>query len=347
MRRVPTDKSGECILITGAGGYIGSALARAVASSGPRRLIVLDHSEQGIHELLQALGDVEVDVRPLIGDIADSGLLNELFEEHRPDVIYHAAAYKHVPLMERNPFAVVRNNALCTSILAKTAVQYRVAQLVMISTDKAVAPRSIMGASKRLAELVLLRWTSAVCRMSAVRCGNVLGSTGSVLPLFHRQLSQGLRLTVTDPEASRYFFSLEDTVALVLAAGERDESGSIFIPEARTPTNIAHLARHLLGELGRHDDTDGSAIQFTGLRPGEKLTEEFTFGYEHTEPAGENLRRVKSPLVLADDFDATIAELEEAVERRDLTRLLEVLRYHVPEYQPSELLLRAVTHSPA
>ncbi|MGH9738009.1 MAG: polysaccharide biosynthesis protein [Candidatus Acidiferrales bacterium] len=344
MRRVPTDKSGECILITGAGGYIGSALARAVASSGPRRLIVLDHSEQGIHELLQALGDVEVDVRPLIGDIADSGLLNELFEEHRPDVIYHAAAYKHVPLMERNPFAVVRNNAIGTSILAKTAVQYRVAQILMISTDKAVAPRSIMGASKRLAELVLLRQTNAVSRMSAIRCGNVLGSTGSVLPLFHRQLSRNLRLTVTDPEASRYFFSLEETVALILAAGERDESGSIFVPAAGTPTKIVQLARHLLGELGRHD-ADGSAIQFTGLRPGEKLTEEFTFEYERTEPVGNNLRRVTNRVVLTDDFDATVEELEDALTRRDLARLLEILRYHVPEYLPSELLLRAVAGS--
>ncbi|MGA9885119.1 MAG: polysaccharide biosynthesis protein [Candidatus Acidiferrales bacterium] len=345
MRRVQADKSGECILITGAGGYVGSALAKAIASANPLHLIVLDHSEQGIHELLHALGDIETRVHPVIGDIADSALLNEIFEEHRPDVVYHAAAYKHVPLMEQNPFAVVRNNAIGTAILAKTAVQYQVAKLVMISTDKAVTPRSVMGASKRVTELMLLRWTNGVSRMSAIRCGNVLGSTGSVLPLFHRQLSQGLRLTVTDPEASRYFFSLEDTVALILAASERDESGSIFVPEAGAPTKILELARHLLGELGRHDDAEGSAIHFTGLRPGEKLTEEFTFEYERTEPVGNNLRRVTSPLVLADNFDATVEELEEAVARRDLGRLLELLRYHVPEYRPSELLLRAVAGS--
>ncbi|MGH9685974.1 MAG: SDR family NAD(P)-dependent oxidoreductase [Candidatus Acidiferrales bacterium] len=345
MRRVQADKSGECILITGAGGYIGSALAKAIASANPRHLIVLDHSEQGIHELLEAFGDVEFRVHPVIGDIADSALLNELFEEHRPDMIYHAAAYKHVPLMERSPFAVVRNNAIGTSILAKTAVQYRVARIVMISTDKAVTPRSAMGAAKRVAELMLLRWTNGVTRMSAIRCGNVLGSTGSVLPLFHRQLSHNLRLTVSDPEASRYFFSLEETVALILAAGEHHESGSIFVPETGTPTKILELARHLLGELGRHDDADGSAIQFTGLRPGEKLTEEFTFEYERTESVGNNLRRVTSPFVLADDFDSTVEDLEDAVARRDLPRLLDVLRYQVPEYQPSELLLRAVAGS--
>src|ERR1700675_490320 len=232
--------AGRTVLITGAGGCIGSALATAIVNSGAILAILLDHSEQNLYEVHTSLtaGDGPALHVPILGDISDYPLLSEVLEKYRPDTIYHAAAFKHVPLMETNPIAVVRNNALGTWALAKAAVQYRVERVVMISTDKAVDPCSIMGAAKCVAELVLLRWSNSGTRMSAVRLGNVWGSHGRVVPLFKQQIERGGPVTVTHPESCRYFLSLGDTVDVILAAAALDEDASILVPELGEPVKI-------------------------------------------------------------------------------------------------------------
>src|SRR6266849_2704789 len=268
-----TTHTGKTVLITGAGGCIGSALAKAIVNSGAGLVILLDHSEQNLYEIhmelnASASGAPHV---PILGDISDDALLAEVLERYRPDTIYHAAAFKHVPLMEENPIAVIRNNVLGTWALAKAALRNDVARLLMISTDKAVNPHSAMGAAKRVAELVLLRFSSSRTRMSALRLGNVRGSHGSVLPLFQQQLDRGGPLTVTHPESRRYFLSLQETVGLILAAAALGEDASILVPELGEPVKIVDLAKRLMQEAGR-DGAAQTEIVFTALRPGDKLS---------------------------------------------------------------------------
>ena len=211
----------EVILLTGAGGSIGSALAKQLLSN-PRTLVLLDHSEQNLYEinseLSGATANASQQIIPILGDVNDAPLLADLFEKYRPTQIFHAAAFKHVPLMEENPIAVIRNNILGTWTLATTAAKYRAHQLTMISTDKAANPRSIMGAAKRVAEQILTSLDTPATRMRSIRLGNVLGSTGSVVPLFQRQIADGGPVTVTHPEARRYFLSLDEATNLIFAA---------------------------------------------------------------------------------------------------------------------------------
>ena len=336
-------KPGENILVTGAGGCIGSALARRLARSDAEHLILLDHSEHELYEIDRALDAVEgcVPHAAIVGDVCDAGLLAEVFEEHRPTTIYHAAAFKHVPMMERNPFAAIRNNAFGTLALARAARECKAAQLVMVSTDKAVNPRSVMGVSKRIAELILLRWSSATTRMKAVRLGNVLGSRGSVMPLFMKQIARGGPVTVTHPDVRRYFVSLSEAVDIICAAGDQ-QNGGIFAAEVGKPVKIADLARQLIDDAGFHPAKE-RPIVFTELRPGEKLDEEMLSANETAEPTGdERIRRVRCPQMDTARFEADIAELQESVERRDLSASLEMLVRIVPEYERSRLLLSQV-----
>ena len=329
------------ILLTGAGGWIGSALARSLAASMPQLLVLLDHSERNLHQL-----QTELEANPncapyvaILGDVCDQALLAEIFEEHRPQIIYHAAAFKHVPLMEANPLAAVCNNAIGTNHLARAAAGSTAAKLVMISTDKAVNPRSVMGASKRIAELALARWGGGGCEMNAVRLGNVLGSHGSVVPLFLKQISRGGPVTVSDPEASRFFLTLNEAVELVLAAAELGGGTCIFVPELGEPIKILELARQLIHRAGRVPEKDISIV-YTGLRPGDKMNEELASASEIPEPTSDGrFRRVKSPGVLPDDFDAAIARLEEVARTRDLPSLIETLCRLVPEFVPGENLV--------
>ena len=212
--------SGGKILLTGAGGSIGSALAKTIVGLDPRLLILLDHSERNLYQIdmdLRATPDHDVHL-PILGDISDRALLVKIFEHHQPDIIIHTAAFKHVPLTERNPISAVRNNALGTNVLAEASQMHGVARLIMVSTDKAVNPISIMGASKRVAELALLRWTNSNSQMRALRLGNVLGSEGSVGPAFQRQIAAGGPVTVTHPNVSRYFLAIGEAVELILLA---------------------------------------------------------------------------------------------------------------------------------
>jgi FlaA1/EpsC-like NDP-sugar epimerase len=343
-----TTNVGQTVLITGAGGCIGSALAKAIVNSGAGLVVLLDHSEQNLYEVHTELNAAATGAPhvPILGDISDDALLDEVLEKHRPDAIYHAAAFKHVPLMEENPIAVIRNNVLGTLALAKAALRNDVARLLMISTDKAVNPHSAMGAAKRVAELVLLRFSSSRTRMSALRLGNVLGSHGSVLPLFQQQLERGGPLTVTHPESRRYFLSLPETVDLILAAAALGEDAGILVPELGEPVKIVDLAKRVIQEA----DRDGAAqveIVFTALRPGDKLSEDLVSARERTEPTSDpRLWRVKSTPIAPDALDSALRAISEGVRLRNLATLLEVLCRVVPEYQPSDTLLSRLNPAP-
>ena len=340
--------SGRTILLTGAGGGIGSALAKTLVTCDPRLLILLDHSEQNLHQVqmeLAALRGVPPQIA-ILGNISDGALVGEIFERHRPEIVYHAAAFKQVPLMEANPLAAVRNNVLGTCRLAEACVEHQAAQLVLISTDKAVNPQSVMGVSKRVAELALLRWSGARTQMKIVRLGNVLGSQGSVVPLFREQIARGGPVTVTHPDVERYLLTLREAVDLILAAASLETEGSIFVPELGAPVKILDLARHMIRTAGFEPETE-LPIVFTGLRPGDKMTEEMVSAGETSEPSTDRrLRRVSSAGISAERFDGAIAELGESVEQRDAVLLLEVLCRIVPEYRPSETLLGSLHRSP-
>lgn len=330
--------SGKTVLLTGAGGWIGSALAKSILASNPRLLVLLDHSEQNLHQIqteLAAFSDGTPYVA-VLGDICDGALLAHLFHTHRPQIIYHAAAFKHVPLLQENPLAAVRNNAIGTVRLAEAAHRNEAEKFILISTDKAVNPRSIMGVSKRVAELSLARWAGGHCDMIAVRLGNVLASHGSVVPLFLEQISRGGPVTVTHPDVSRYFLTLSEAVELILSAADIDEGNCVYVPELGEPIKIVDLARQLIQRAG-HQREKEIPIVFIGLRPGDKLTEELTFASETIgSTIDARLARVANHRVSPDEFDAAIAALESHVHARDVTAIKETLGRIVPEFRPVE-----------
>jgi FlaA1/EpsC-like NDP-sugar epimerase len=346
VNSLTTAASEKSIVITGAGGFIGSALARAIGESQPRALILLDHSEQNLYEIDAALRSQGARQQhgssrhaAILGDISDRDLIDEVLEKYRPETIYHSAAYKHVPLMEANPIAVIANNILGTLSLAEAALRHGTERLVMISTDKAVNPRSVMGVSKRVAELILMKCSCRRARMSALRLGNVLGSSGSVLPLFERQISEGGPVTVTHPEASRYFVSIAETIELIQAAAALNEDGALLVPELGEPVRILDLAKRLIHEAPG-DARAGIEIVFTGLRPGDKLTEELRSDGERLEPTSD--QRLHRVIGRSDGLEITDSMLEgiaEGVRTRNLVALVELLSAIVPEYRPSEFLL--------
>ena len=328
----------KTILLTGAGGCIGAALAETISTLRPRLLILLDHSEHNLHRIQMALADSPASIIPVLGDILDDSLLSELFERHRPQVIYHAAAFKHVPLMESNPIAAVHNNALGTWQLAEVAVRYGADQLLLISTDKAVNPRSIMGAAKRMAELVCSSIDGGKTKLNAIRLGNVLGSHGSVAPLFQEQISRGGPVTVTDPEATRYFLTLAETVDLILTAASLNGRSGIFVPKLSEPVRIVDLADRMIRETGREPGKN-MQILFTGLRPGEKLSEELSYATETLQKTEEPRLYCVTNSAVEENFASFFQRLSESVHQRNLASVLEMIAELVPEYQPSETLL--------
>jgi len=331
----------RCVLLTGAGGSIGSALAKSLLRCGPRSLILLEHSESHLHQIdfdLSSLPGGHVRA-PVLGDFGDGALLDELFEERKPEFLIHAAAYKQVPLLERNPIPTVQNNAIGTNVLAQTARRHGTAMFVMVSTDKAVKPHSVMGASKRVAELALLRWSSAETPMRAVRLGNVYGSQGSVVPAFLQQISQAGPVTVTDPAVNRYFLNLDEAVERVLLAASLPGRGGIFIPHLGEPVRILDLAHQLIEEAGFQPGNE-IPIVMTGLRPGDKMAEQLVSDLEWVDPADKGtLRLIKTPQPSPEQFDFAMAALQESVSRRDVTTVLEYLRHLVPDYRPSSEVL--------
>lgn len=335
------DCAGKTVLVTGAGGHIGSALANAIAASNPQLLVLIDHSEENLYRIHNEMAErfPVTPHLPILGDLVDQSLLSEIFHDYRPCTVFHAAAYKHVHSLEANPFAAMRNNALGTLALAQTCLQFETARLLMISTDKAVNPSSVMGASKRIAELVLLSLSNAQTRMSAVRFGNVFGSTGSVVPRFLRQIANGGPVTVTHRDASRYFLTLSEAIELILASASLDENGSILIPRMPPPIKILDLANRLVG--ARYAES-GQPIEivFKGLRPGEKLTEEIVSSRESVEPTRDRLlHRVFTPQLSGDILDAALRNIALSVQERNFALLFDTVSSVVPEYCPSESVL--------
>lgn len=332
---------GESVLITGAGGSIGSELARQVCQFQPAKVVLLERSENDLFRLCCELRSKfpMLNHVPVVGDILDVGLLREVFAAHRPHSVFHAAAYKHVPMMEMNCFQAVTNNIFGTYNVALVARQYEVKDFVLISTDKAVKPSNIMGASKRIAELIILGLQQQRTRFVAVRFGNVLGSNGSVLPIFEEQIRNGGPVTVTHPEARRYFMLIPEAVQLVLQASTMGNGGETFILDMGEEMKIDDLAKNMIRLAGFEPGKEINIV-YTGLRPGEKLSEELSLQGEGPAPTGhEKIRVLRCGKVDFIEMRSWLDELSTLVESRNVHGLVKTLISLVPEYRPSEEVL--------
>ena len=325
------------VLVTGAGGSIGSELCRQILRFAPQRLVTLEANELALYNLEQELGmrAGETELAYVIGDVKNAHRVEEVLGQYRPSAIFHAAAYKHVPLMEdENAWEAVQNNALGTWRVADAAVRHRVEKVVIVSTDKAVNPTSVMGASKRLAELVCQALSTERTRFVMVRFGNVLGSTGSVIPKFRKQIAAGGPVTVTHPEMQRYFMSIPEAAQLVLQAGLMGRGGEILVLDMGEPVKIVDLARDLIRLSGLSEED--VKIVFSGLRPGEKLYEELLADDESTLPMPHpKLRIMKAD---APPAVAWVAETVRWLETPGMPTTAEVragLAVRIPEYQPA------------
>jgi FlaA1/EpsC-like NDP-sugar epimerase len=300
LDRVGAYLSGQVVLVTGAGGSIGGELCRQIARVGPRRLVLVDHAEDNLFEIARELED-ERHVRtavPVLADCKEEERMREVLAEHRPAVVFHAAAYKHVGMMEQNPVEAVRNNALATRLVARIAGEAGVRTFVLVSTDKAVSPATVMGASKALAEWAVEAAAEhhPATRYATVRFGNVLGSSGSVVPIFRRQIAAGGPVTVTDPRMQRYFMTIPEAVQLIIRSGSLSErSGELFVLEMGEPVRIVDLAQAMIRLSGLEPDKD-IAIEVVGAKPGEKLHEELFNPYERPQPTpAEKILRAERP----------------------------------------------------
>ena len=285
----------KTILVTGAGGSIGSEIVRQIAKFGPRTVLLLGHGEHSIYTILEeVLENKQDDIKyiPIIADVQNRKRMFEVFDKYNPDIVYHAAAHKHVPMMEYNPVEAVRNNVVGTKNTAEAACHYKTKKFVMISTDKAVNPPNVMGATKRVAEMIVqaLDKNNEDTTLVAVRFGNVLGSNGSVVPKFKKQIKHGGPVTVTDPRMTRYFMTIPEASRLVIQASTIAEGGEIFVLDMGEPVKIVDLAKNMIRLSGFNEDEIG--IEFVGIRPGEKLYEELLKENEiHPEQVYEKIYR--------------------------------------------------------
>jgi FlaA1/EpsC-like NDP-sugar epimerase len=361
--------AGKVILVTGGGGSIGSELCRQIAQHSPKKLIVFDIYENNAHSIGLELRDKypSLDLEVLIGSVRDSRRINQVFKKYKPDVVYHAAAHKHVPLMEDSPCESVKNNAIGTYKTAYAAMMNGCKRFVLISTDKAVNPTNIMGASKRLCEMIIQSFdrkvrdnkvsdlfplyshtegdnnselsevsiADAKTEFVAVRFGNVLGSNGSVIPRFKEQIAKGGPVTVTHPDIIRYFMTIPEAASLVLQAGTYAKGGEIFVLDMGSPVKIDTLARNLIRLSGLKPDVD-IQISYTGLRPGEKLYEEKLMSEEGLRKTANELIHIGSPIPF--DTDAFLSELEDLMNvayEGDEDKLRELVASIVTTYRPA------------
>ncbi len=339
--------AGKTVMVTGAGGSIGGELSRQLLSLGPAKLIVFDHNEFSLYTIddeLRRLAPqlkVPTEIIPCLGSIRDVVRIRTVMESLRPQLVYHAAAYKHVPLVEANPLEGATNNILGTAIVASQAEASGVERFTLISTDKAVRPTNFMGASKRLAEQVVQGLAAKPGQKtvySMVRFGNVLGSSGSVVPLFRRQIAAGGPITVTDPEVIRYFMTIPEAVGLVLHSSQMAEGGEVFVLDMGEPVKIMDLARKMIrlsGHVERTpDNLDGDIeIKIVGLRPGEKLYEELLIGDDPQHTSNSHIMMAREGFVPSEDLAAELDIIRKAVEQQDISLLTGVLMRTVAGFQ--------------
>ncbi|WP_260607627.1 polysaccharide biosynthesis protein [Chitinophaga polysaccharea] len=348
-KQLSKELKGKSILVTGAAGSIGSEIVRQVMKYDPSVVILCDKAESPLHELELELAEVTTgaQVIPFIGNVCDRVRMQQLFEIYAPVIVYHAAAYKHVPMMEKNPSIAVMNNVLGTKIVAELAVEYGAEKFVMVSTDKAVNPTNVMGASKRIAEIFSQSFNNHLnekyqkmgpvygtppTRFITTRFGNVLGSNGSVIPRFKQQLEKGGPLTVTHPDITRYFMTIPEACQLVLEAGSMGKGGEIFVFDMGKPMKIAELARKMIRMSGKEPGKD-IQIVFTGLRPGEKLYEELLNNAENTLPTYHE--KIMIAKVRASDFtevNEQVNQLIESARKHYLTPTVAMMKQLVPEF---------------
>lgn len=325
----------KVIMVTGGGGSIGSELCRQIAMYNPKQLIIFDVYENNAYEIQQELKrhHPELNLVVLIGSVRNTHRMETVFEKYRPDIVYHAAAHKHVPLMEDSPNEAIKNNVFGTYKTAKAASEYGVKRFVLISTDKAVNPTNIMGASKRLCEMIVQSFDKiSKTEFVAVRFGNVLGSNGSVIPLFKKQIAEGGPVTVTHKDIIRYFMTIPEAVSLVLQAGAYARGGEIFVLEMGAPVRIDDMARNLIRLSGYTPDVD-IKIEYTGLRPGEKLYEELLMAEEGMKETANKLIHIGKPIEMDEEtFFDKLAELKEACYNDD-EKIKEKVKKLVPTYK--------------
>ena len=340
-----TDK---IVMVSGAGGSIGKELCRQIVQHKPKKLVLLDVSEAFLYEINQEINEflldnqTELTIEPLIGNVQSGMLMSHIFHKHQVQTIYHAAAYKHVPMVEDNVIAGISNNVLGTYEIAQAAIYCEVETFVLISTDKAVRPTNVMGATKRLAELVLqgLAKKDHDTRFVMVRFGNVLGSSGSVVPLFKKQIKKGGPITITHPEIIRYFMTIPEAAQLVLQAGAMGTGGDVFVLDMGKPVKIVDLAykmTHLMGLTVKDDDNpEGDiAIKYTGLRPGEKLYEELLIGNQPKKTFHKRILRANEYSLPWPDVAKMISQLTDAMRDEDVAKIRELLVEFPIEYQPN------------
>jgi FlaA1/EpsC-like NDP-sugar epimerase len=326
------------VLVTGAGGSIGSELCRQIARVGPARLILIDNAETPLFEIERELvGERSFSAAvPVLADVNDVTRLRSVFERYRPQIVFHAAAYKHVPLMEANPLAAVTNNALATRAIATVAVEFGVERFVQISTDKAVNRQTVMGQCKLLCEWIVEAFghrEDVTTEFVAVRFGNVLNSAGSVIPIFRRQIARGGPVTVTHPEMTRYFMTIPEAVSLVVQAGSIGTAGDIFVLDMGEPVRILDLAENMIRLSGRNPDTD-IAISFIGSRPGETLHEELWADDESVSPTGHTkILRLQRSSIDPAWLDSELGELEQLTHAADTLEVVAKLSTMVREPQ--------------
>lgn len=324
----------KVVMVTGGGGSIGSELCRQIAMYNPKQLIIFDIYENNAYEIQQELKRhyPELNLVVLIGSVRNTHRMETVFEKYRPDIVYHAAAHKHVPLMEDSPNEAIKNNVFGTYKTAKAASKYGVKRFVLISTDKAVNPTNIMGASKRLCEMIVQSFDKiSKTEFVAVRFGNVLGSNGSVIPLFKKQIAEGGPVTVTHKDIIRYFMTIPEAVSLVLQAGAYARGGEIFVLEMGAPVRIDDMARNLIRLSGYTPDVD-IKIEYTGLRPGEKLYEELLMAEEGMKETANKLIHIGKPIEMDEEtFFDKLAELKEACYNDDES-IKEKVQKLVPTY---------------
>ena len=329
--------TGKVVLITGAGGSIGSEICRQVAKMQPQKMLLLGKGENSIYEISQELSIEYPQIRKvsIIADVRDEERINGIMDYFHPNVVFHAAAHKHVPLMEYQPMEAVRNNVLGTKVVAEAASKNGVETFVMISTDKAVNPTSVMGCTKRVAEMFVQSMNSiSETRFAAVRFGNVLGSRGSVIPLFKKQIAKGGPVTVTHPDMKRYFMTIPEASQLVLQAGAMAEGGEVFVLDMGEPVKIYDLARDMITLSGMIPEVD-IEIKFTGLRPGEKLFEELLSAEDGTEATQH--KKIFTAMIKCVDKTKLDFQIRRLLEQTTGDNVVEVLKETVPTYRPNRI----------